>query len=200
MNYITFDIETYTPGETLETAGRSGINTTNMRVSTIGAYFSWIDQYLVFWEDQAEEFMEIMQNADLVIGFNHVWFDLPVMQKYAKYPVNTLPIYDLMLEFEKKVGYKIKLNDLAKSNLPIKKTDTFSEFRTYHLKDEWFKLADYCMHDVKITEDLFRMILAGKPLKYADMLNSYETKLDKPNLEKSQNSASVTGLLVEELF
>lgn len=204
MNYITFDIETYNPEENMKTAGRSKIDTNKFKVSTIGAYFSWLDEYIVFWEEDAVEFTNLLRYADLVVGYNHIWFDLPVLQKYAAYNLKELPVFDIMVEVENKIGYKLRLNDLAKQNLEIVKTDSFEKFRTYHLEDKWHELSYYCMHDVKITEDLFKMVLKGTPLKYADMLNQREVLVDKPNLTssniKSQSSRGEEKMVVEELF
>ncbi len=79
MNYITFDIETYSPSN----SGR--IDTNEFRVTVIGAYYSWLDKYIAFLEKDVKDFLESLKQADLVVGFNHIWFDLPVLQKYANY-------------------------------------------------------------------------------------------------------------------
>jgi hypothetical protein len=70
------------------------------------------------------------------------------------------------------------------------KTDSFSNYRNYHLEGKWFELADYCMHDVLITEKLFRMALSGSPLKYNDMLNVKEVVLDLPNTTLSSKQTN----------
>lgn len=197
MNYITFDIETYNPDEDIKTAGRGRIDVNNFRVSCIGAYFSWLDEYLIFWEDQAPEFCEIMKKADFVVGYNHIWFDLPVLQKYASFNLKELKTYDLMVEVEKKIGYKLRLNDLAIKNLDIKKTDSFEHFRTYHLEGKWYELSYYCAYDVKITEELFQKVLNRQALKFADMLTEKEVLPDLPSFEESNQTAD---MVVEELF
>lgn len=196
MNYITFDIETYTPQDENNPKGvfSSKIDPKAMRTSVVGAYFSWLDKYLVFFEDQVPEFVRYLKYADVIVGFNHIWFDVPALQKYADYPLSSLHCYDILVEFEKKVGYKVKLDDLAKNNLKTSKTDSFANFRTYHLEGKWFELADYCMHDVLITEMLFRMVRAGKPLKYSDMLTTKEVILDMPTAVQNKPIAK------EELF
>jgi DNA polymerase elongation subunit (family B) len=184
MNYITFDIETYTPEDKLSiTNGR--IDTKLMQTSVTGAYISWLDKYIVFWEEDITDFIALLKEADLIVGFNHVWFDLPVLQKYADYNLlSTLHCYDILTEVEKKVGYKLKLDNLAKNNLAHSKTDSYANFKDYHLQNKWSELANYCMHDVLITEQIFQLILKKTPLKYNDMLSIKEAVLDLPTLKR----------------
>lgn len=196
MNYVTFDVETYTPGEDMKTAGRGKIDVNKMNVSTVGAYFSWLDEYIVFWEDDIKDFIEALQYADFVVGYNQIWFDLPVLQKYANFNLKELKNYDIMVEVEKLIGFKLRLNDLAAANLEIIKTDSFANFRTYHLEDKWHELSYYCMHDVKITQQLFEKILNGQELKYNDMLSVKSILLPKPSQFGSNNNS----IVIEELF
>lgn len=174
MNYITFDIETYSPSDS------SKIDTSEFRVTVIGAYFSWIGRYVAFLEKDVKDFLEILKEADLVVGYNHVWFDIPVLQKYADYDLKQLTTYDIMLEFEKKAGFKCKLDDLCKSNLGSAKTDTYEKFSKYHKEGRWDLLIDYCMHDVKLTEELFQMVLNKQEIKYSDALETKQFLLNSP--------------------
>jgi len=184
MNYITFDIETYSPSDLNQ------IDTSEFRTSVIGAYFSWEDKYIAFLEENAAEFIALMAKADLIVGFNQIWFDLPVLQKYADYNLLNLPNYDILKEFEKQAGFKIKLNDLCKANFDGDvKTDTYEQFKNYHKEGKWLELIDYCMNDVRLTNNLFLKILDGQPLKYYDLHNQKEVVLNKPVAGK---------LLVEE--
>lgn len=178
MNYITFDIETYSP------SGLKKIDTNEFRVSVIGAYLSWLGKYVAFMESDVRDFLDILKEVDLVVGYNHLWFDLPVLQKYANFDLLKLTSYDIMLEFEKKAGFKCKLDDLAKSNLGAKKTDTYEHYSKYHLEGKWFELVNYCMHDVRLTEQLFRMSRLGQAIKLTDALETKEFILDIPRGKK----------------
>jgi hypothetical protein len=181
MNYITFDIETYSPSDL------NRIDTNEFRVSVVGAYISWIDKYVAFFEPEVEDFLKCMLDADLIVGFNHLWFDLPVLQKYSSYNLNQLPSYDIMVEFEKQAGFKIKLNDLCKANLKDDiKTDSYQQFKNYHKQNKWFELADYCMNDVRLTENLFRLAKNGTSMKYFDLHQQKEVLLAKPTPSKTE--------------
>lgn len=177
VNYITYDIETYHPERSNE------FNVSKFRVSVIGAYISWIDKYVAFLEEDVGAFLELVKEADLLVGFNHIWFDNAVLAKYADYNLNTdINNYDIMLEFEKVVGHKIKLDDLAAGTLGRNKTDHYEQFVNYYWDKEWSKLIDYCMHDVKITQELFMRVLEGKQLMYNDLLGKKQINLALPTL------------------
>jgi RNase_H superfamily len=191
MNYITYDIETYHPERLDE------FSVSKFRVSVIGAYISWTDQYVAFLEPDVGEFLKLVKQADLLVGFNHIWFDNAVLAKYADYNLNTeVNNYDIMLEFEKKSGHKIKLDDLAAGTLGRNKTDHFSQFVHYYWDKKWSKLIDYCMHDVKITEELFRLILDGQPVKYKDLLANKEQILDLPKLLRIEKKEAAMDALM----
>jgi DEAD/DEAH box helicase domain-containing protein len=195
MNYVNFDIETYSPGNL------NKINTDEFRVSVIGAYFSWLDEYIAFLEEDVADFLELLEKADLIVGFNHIWFDLPVLQKYAKFNLKTLPCYDIMLEFEKAAGYKIKLNDLCKANFGDDiKTDTYSVYKNYYTDKKWFELIDYCMNDVRLTERLFDQIQKTGNLSYMDLHLKKSVTVQKPDLNKIKATSTVQVLETMSIF
>jgi len=174
FNYLVFDIETYSPGKLTK------IDTKEFRPSVIGCYCSWNNQYLAFFEEHTEDFINLLSKTDLVVGFNQLWFDLPVLQKFAHFDLLSLPNYDILIEFEKKAGFKTKLDEICKATLGSQKTDNYQQYKDYYWDEKWFELVDYCMHDVKLTKELFDLILTSKPLKYNDLMQTREVLLDLP--------------------
>ena len=174
MNFVVFDIETYSP------SNLERIDTNEFRASVVGAYVSWIDEYLAFMEEEVGDFIEIMKQSELVVGYNHLWFDLPVLQKYADFNLLDLPSYDIMVEAEKKIGFKLKLDDLCKANLGSKKTDSYEVYKHYYAQKKWSPLIDYCLHDVKLTNQLFLKIVNEGKLTYNDLLDTKEINFDAP--------------------
>jgi RNase_H superfamily len=179
MNYIVFDIETYSP------SNLDRIDTKEFKATVIGAFVSWLNngqgEYLAFFEKDVKVFLDLLWQCDLVIGYNHLWFDLPVLQKYSDRDLMALPSYDIMIEVEKKIGFKLKLDDLCKANFNEDvKTDTFMTYRHYHTQGKWVELVDYCMNDVRLTNQLFQMILNKKDLNYYDLHILKQISLDEP--------------------
>lgn len=181
MNYITYDIETYFPDGVLDRIG-GRLNVDGMKVAVIGAFISWIDGgiYVAFLEENVGEFLELMKSADCIIGFNHIWFDNAVLAKYADFDLNKLPNWDLMLEAEKNLVFKPKLDDLCKSNLGTQKTESFETYRHYHKDGKMFELTDYCMHDVLLTEKLHQLVLKNGFLLYNDAFKSRQIAVSRP--------------------
>lgn len=181
MNYITFDIETYSPSKL------DRIDTGEFRCSVCGAYFSWLDEYIAFLEDEVVDFLNMAKQAELIVGYNHIGFDLPVLQKYVSWDVLKLPSYDIMAEIHKKAGFRPKLNDICKANLNHDvKTDSYEVYRNYYWDKEWDKLIDYCMNDVRLTEQIFRIVLKEQKLKYLNLNKVQEVELDKPVAGKAE--------------
>jgi len=187
MHFITFDIETYHPEQ------KDEIDVAKLRVSVVGAYLSWLDQYVAFLEADVSNFLNLLPHVDFLVGYNQLWFDLPVLQKYATFDLRSLPNYDILVELEKKLGYRVKLNDLCKANLGETKTDSFEQFKHYYWHKQWLPLVDYCMHDVRLTNQLFQLILNTGKLKYPDMHKTNEITLDppRPSQQKSQPSMEI---------
>lgn len=182
MNYVTFDIETYIPEGIPDRVG-SRLNVEAMKVAVIGAYFSWINGgiYVAFLEENVQEFLKTLRLADCVIGYNHIWFDNAVLQQYADFDLNTLPNWDLMLEAEKGLGFKPKLDDLCKSNLGTKKTDSFEIYRHYYKDGKMAELTDYCLNDVLLTEKLHQLVHKNGYLLYSDAFRSRQILITPPS-------------------
>ncbi|MGL4759034.1 MAG: ribonuclease H-like domain-containing protein [Patescibacteria group bacterium] len=176
MNWITFDIETYSPSKS------DKINTDELRVSVTGAYISWLDEYVAFMEENTKDFIKLLKEADLIVGWNHIWFDIPVLQKYSDFDLKKLPVYDIMIEMEKTVGNKLKLDNVAKANLGEHKTDSYEQFKHYHWNKEWYKLIDYCMNDVRLTNEIFLKALNELEINYFDLHTLRKTIIAKPTI------------------
>jgi RNase_H superfamily len=194
MNYITFDIETYSPSDL------NKIDTKEFRASVIGAFISWLNNgkgaYIAFLEENVKDFLQLLQQAELVVGYNHIWFDLAVLQKYANFNLMKLPNYDILIKVEEKIGAKLKLNDLCKANFDNDiKTDSYSVYRHYHKQNKWLELIDYCMNDVRLTEQLFQKILNDKTLNYYDLHILKNIVMDKVEFGRVQIDETAESLL-----
>ncbi len=107
--------------------------------------------------------VEALYSADLVVGFNIRRFDYPVLSAYTEKPLVDLPTLDLLEEFERSAGFRVKLDAIAGATLGKGKSgDGLDAIR-------WFKegkldlIAQYCRDDVAITADLY---LFGKEKGY----------------------------------
>ena len=119
---------------------------------------------------------EELVRADLVVGWNHMQFDYPVLQPYVFHTLAEQTInLDMMLELEKIVGFRLKLDSVASASLGTGKTaDGLDALRWWqeHKKSGQFeplrKIAEYCAFDVKVTKCVHEYALEHGLLKYDD--------------------------------
>ncbi len=126
-----------------------------LKVSVAGLYFYWTDQYEVFEEPELKRLNKILADLDLLVGFNHIRFDLPVLAPYLSIDTNQIRCLDILQEIQNYVGYRVNLNSVAKATLNKSKSghglEAISQFREGRLEE----LKAYCIDDVKITKEIF---------------------------------------------
>ena len=90
------------------------------------------------------------------------------MQRYYPGEIARLPTVDLLVEIEKKLGFRIKLDDVAQGTLGIGKSGHGLMAVEYWRKGEIDKLRDYCLQDVKVTKDVYEHALERGEVSYFD--------------------------------
>ncbi|TAL19238.1 hypothetical protein EPN90_04125 [Patescibacteria group bacterium] len=126
-----------------------------LKVSLVGFHDSADDSWQCLRESELYRLWPLLERADRLIGYNLIGFDLPVLNNY--YPGNllNLPTLDIMAEIEKKIGFRVKLDDVAQATLGVGKSGTGLMAIEYFRRGEWEKLSDYCLQDVKVTRDVY---------------------------------------------
>jgi uncharacterized protein YprB with RNaseH-like and TPR domain len=147
-----------------------------MGVSVGVTYSTARGTYEIYPENEMERLGEELIKADLVVGWNHLQFDYPVLQPYVFHTLaeQTLNL-DMMLELEKIMGHRLKLDSVASASLGTGKTaDGLDALRWWqeHKKTKEFaplrKIAEYCAFDVKVTKCVHEYALAHGLLRYDD--------------------------------
>jgi DEAD/DEAH box helicase domain-containing protein len=124
---------------------------------------------------------QMIQAADRVIGYNILNFDYGVMDRY--YPGSIyqsvrerreqrprFKTLDLMIEIEKSLGFRAKLDDVAAATLGLGKTGHGLQAIEFYRKGEFGRLSDYCLHDVKVTWDVYRVGLEKGQVRLKDRM------------------------------
>ncbi len=147
-----------------------------MGVSVAVTYSTARGTYEIYPESEMEKLGEELVRADLVVGWNHMQFDYPVLQPYVFHTLaeQTLNL-DLMLDLETRLGFRLKLDSVATATLGIGKTgDGLDALRWWqeHKKTGDFaplrKIAEYCAYDVKVTKCVHEHAMEHGMLKYDD--------------------------------
>lgn len=146
-----------------------------------------------FREEEFPEMFKIFEKADRIVGFNSIDFDMPALSPYYVGDLLKLPNLDMLQEVEKEVGYRVKLDALAKETLGVQKDGNGLNAITYFREGNWEKLTKYCLQDVIITHELY---LHGKRegrLKFKNKWNEpIEVAVDFDQTKKKDNGVQVT--------
>jgi uncharacterized protein YprB with RNaseH-like and TPR domain len=151
-------------------------NKDKMGISVGVAYSTRTGQYHIFGEDQTDALVDMLLKADLVVGYNHIYFDYPVLQGYTilDLPNQTLNL-DMLIEVEKVLGHRLKLDSIASATLGMGKSADgldalrwWQEYKKTRNLEPMMKIAEYCCYDVKVTKEVHEYALKNGHLKYKD--------------------------------
>jgi DEAD/DEAH box helicase domain-containing protein len=144
-----------------------------LKVSLVGAYSYATDSYESFLEPDLTKLWRLLESADRIIGYNLLGFDYPVLNTYYPGDLKKFPTLDVMVEIEKVLGFRIKLDDVAHGSLGIGKSGNGLQAIEFFRRGEIDKLRSYCLQDVKVTKEVYEYGLKNKNVKYRDRLGQY---------------------------
>ncbi len=162
---VVLDIETQ---NTFQEVG--GYNTDLLKISVIGCYFYETDSWESFEEHELAKLWTRLEQSDRIIGYNTVGFDLPVMNNYYSGDFLTFPGLDILAEIKKTLGFRLKLDDVAKATVGHKKSGHGLQAVEWWKQGEIQKIKDYCLQDVKVTKDVYEYGLKYGALAYEDRI------------------------------
>jgi DEAD/DEAH box helicase domain-containing protein len=182
LNKIVLDLETQKSFEEVGGFGRNHL----LKVSVVGVYSYRLDKYMCFHEDQLYKLGEMLQEADQIIGFNHIGFDYQVLQPYMNFKLNEIPSLDLLVEMEKLIGHRIKLDNLAQTTLGAGKSGDGLQAIKFWKLGQIEELKKYCLDDVRITKELYDYIQKYGKCMFKDYFETREIQLkfEEPAIRK----------------
>jgi DEAD/DEAH box helicase domain-containing protein len=148
---LFFDLETQKTFD--EVGGRQNLSQLGLAVAV--TYDTSTSEYRAYTEDQTEQLVEDLTQADLVAGFNVLHFDYAVLQPYTDYPLHTLPTVDLLQHVHQQLGFRLSLQALAEATLGSGKAADGLQSVAWFRQGDLDKVIDYCRHDVEITMELY---------------------------------------------
>lgn len=199
FNEVIFDLETksfFVENGKFEPA-KFGVSIVSLYRRKLDEAFKEIEgEILSFWEKDFPDMWKYFQNADRIIGFNSLGFDVPALKPYAPSGFAKLPHFDILEQIKSVAGHKTSLHKIAKATLGIQKTDTGENAVLYWEKHDPKSLAllqKYCQDDVEITKNIYDFVLKNKKLLFTDFWNNpREVALDfaytKPTAKTPQAS------------
>lgn len=164
--FLAFDLETQRSAD--EVGGWGNID--KMLFSVAVVWDSSQNQFFSYYEHQYQELVNHLFCGLKVVGFNHLYFDYKVLSGYFvgaerevfESKLITQKNLDLLIDIKNKIGFRIRLENLATSTLSVGKSadglDALKWYKEYqNTGDKSFlqKITDYCQQDVKVTRDLY---------------------------------------------
>ena len=181
---IVFDIETR---NVFEDVGSN--NPEDLDISVVAIYDSKTDDYQSFTQETFSKLWPILEQADMLIGYNSDHFDIPLLNKYYPGDLTKIKSLDLMKEIRATLGRRIKMDYIAAGTLGRQKISHGLEAVRWWKEGKIDEICKYCIEDVHITKDLYDYALKNKKLLYKEGQGEVkEIKLDPKDWEKITHS------------
>jgi DEAD/DEAH box helicase domain-containing protein len=162
-NEIVLDIET---SNSFADVGK--YDPSLLKVSLVGVYSYATGEYSHFMEPELPKLWPILEAADRIIGYNLFGFDYTVLNTYYPGDLHKFPTLDLMLEIQKNLGFRLKLDSVAEGTLGEGKSGNGLQAIEFFRRGEIDKLRDYCLQDVKVTKNVYEFGLREKHVRFHD--------------------------------
>jgi len=188
MDKIVLDIETKNFFD--DVGGRDNVG--KIDVSVVGIYSFNQDKYIAFDEHEMDKLGELLKHTRIIVTFAGTRFDLPVLEKYFNFNINSIEHFDILEVIEKNLGRRISLGILAEANVGAGKSGYGGEAIEMYKRGEIQKLKDYCLQDVKITKDIFELI---KKQGYLWIPERYSSRMTKLAIEYKEEASAQSQLL-----
>lgn len=164
-NEVVLDIETQ---NTFQDVGANEHRL--LRISVVGCYFYETNEYCCFEESELPQLFQRLERAGRIIGYNTKGFDYLVMARYYAGDLSRFPSLDIMEEIVKALGFRVKLNDVARATLGLAKSGHGLQAVQWWQEGQLDKIKDYCLMDVKITKEIYEFGKKYRLVRFFDRL------------------------------
>ncbi len=190
MRKIVFDIETK---NTFQEVGSNKAR--DLDISLLVIYDYKDEKYKTFTEENMADLWPILEETDLLIGYNSDHFDIPLLDKYYPGELTAIASLDLLKEIKKSLGRSIRLDNVAEATIGVGKSGHGLQAIEWWRAGEIDKIEKYCRDDVKVTKDVYEYALKHQKLKYKDLLDVAEIPLDTSDWDKKAKGQSINYTL-----
>lgn len=173
MRAITFDIESISD---LNVRGHIDVN--EQELTVVAIHDSETNTYSSYFKEDLPKLWPIIERADMLIGFNSDTFDIPLLNRYYPGDLSHMRSLDLLSEVAKVLGRRIRLQSLAEATLGRGKAGDGLKAGDWWREGKKDEVAKYCIEDVRLTRELYDYALKNGVLKYKDLRDIRDIKLD----------------------
>ncbi len=173
MRAITFDIESVS-----DSVVRGHIDVNEQELTVVAIHDSLTGEYSSYIKEELQNLWPLIERADMLIGFNSDSFDIPLLNRYYPGDLSHVRSLDLLTEVQKVLGRRIRLQSIAEATLGRGKTSEGLKAQEWWKEGKKDEVRAYCIEDVRLTRELYDYALAHGVLKYKDLLDICDIKLD----------------------
>lgn len=173
MRAVTFDIESIS-----DSFVRGHIDVAEQDLTVVAIHDSETGAYSSYFREELHKLWPVIERADLLIGFNSDAFDIPLLNRYYPGDLSHIRSLDLLSEVQKVLGRRIRLQSLAEATLGRGKSGDGLKAGEWWKEGKKDQVAEYCVEDVRLTRELYDYALAHGILKYKDLRDIRDIKLD----------------------
>lgn len=169
----------------------------DLGISVVSAYRREVDENLneivgemkSFWEKDFGEMWSWFEEADRIIGYNSLGFDVPAVNGVYTGDFFKLNHFDILKVIKDVFGHRVKLDSVAHESLGVGKNASGADaVRWWALGDpeSLANLKKYCEMDVEVTKKVYDYGLKNKRLKFKDRWNEMreiEVDFSYPEIE-----------------
>jgi len=189
MRVITFDIETY------GAFGSGAKAYDNIELTICCIHDSETDSYDSFLKEDLPRLWKILENTDLLVGYNSDHFDIPILNKYYPGDLTKIRSLDLLKEVAGVLGRRVRLDAIADGTLGKKKIASGIQAMQWWKEGNIKKLREYCLKDVEITRKILDHALKNGALQFRELGIKKEVKLDTSKWLAHSPTAKLTKTL-----
>jgi DEAD/DEAH box helicase domain-containing protein len=154
----------------------------DLGISVVSAYRREVDKDLneisgemkSFWESDFDQMWSWFEEADRIIGYNSLGFDVPAVNGVYKGDFAKLNHFDVLKVIKDVFGHRVKLDSVAKESLGQGKIASGGDAVAWWAKGDPESLANlkkYCEMDVEVTKGVYDYGMKNKKLKFKDHWN-----------------------------
>ena len=148
---LVFDLETQRSAE--DVGGWRNCHLMRLAVGCV--WDSKTGQMRDYYEREAEELVDALAGADLVVGFNVKRFDYRVLSGYSGRNMASISTFDMLEAVNNVIGYRLSLGHLGETTLQRPKTADGLQSLQWWKEGKHDLVTQYCRADVELTRDLF---------------------------------------------
>ena len=166
-------------------------------VSVCGVYSYATDRYIAYTEAELPALAPVLQQAELVVGFNINKFDFPVLQPYVKFPLANVPTLDILDEIVKNAGHRVSLDSVCQATLGTGKTGHGLEALRWFKEGKIDQVKKYCLDDVRLTRDVYEYGKKHGKLFATSRFSSDKIEIPVLFADRKRDLVTITKMLNE---